>query len=492
MSSYPVLFAVYPLLFLYAQNIHHLLLRELFIPLSITGIITLFLYLLFCRIIGNRKKAALLISLLAFMFFTYGHVFHYLNTLRPAISHHLLYPLWSLLLLLGSATIIRLKRDLQQLDTFLQLLAVVLILITLVTIGSYRRSMAPYLQKMEGLDGTTIPLEEEGQPDIYYLIFDSYAHHRILEEVYDDDNLELRCFLEEKGFYIVEEAYSNYALTFLSLASSLNMEYIPSLIPEIDQLHQNQLLPYHLIENNRVMELLSGAGYQIVFFHSGWSGTIESKNADYHFQDSYWGNEFYLQAAGTTMLQPFLTGNAARNRVLYTFERLGGLDQYTQGPRFVFAHILPPHPPYLFDGEGGPVENSPLFIQDSIWSYRGQYLEQLLYVNTRIEELVGRLLTKEEKPIIILQGDHGPASYDQWQHPEEEFIEERMGIFHAIYLPEKEGADLLYPSITPVNTFRLLFNHYFQTGYPLLDDRIYFSNYQKPYQFQEVTPICRP
>jgi hypothetical protein len=31
----------------------------------------------------------------------------------------------------------------------------------------------------------------------------------------------------------------------------------------------------------------------------------------------------------------------------------------------------------------------------------------------------------------------------------------------------------LYPNITPVNTFRLLFNSYFGAGFPLLDDRIY-------------------
>lgn len=39
----------------------------------------------------------------------------------------------------------------------------------------------------------------------------------------------------------------------------------------------------------------------------------------------------------------------------------------------------------------------------------------------------------------------------------------------------------------PVNTFRLIFNFYFGTDYELLDDRCYFSSYDYPYKFTDVT-----
>ena len=59
--------------------------------------------------------------------------------------------------------------------------------------------------------------------------------------------------------------------------------------------------------------------------------------------------------------------------------------------------------------------------------------------------------------------------------------------WNAYYLPNK-GSDMLYKSITPVNTFRVIFNHYFKTRYELLEDKNYFSNAKKErYRFIDVT-----
>ena len=64
------------------------------------------------------------------------------------------------------------------------------------------------------------------KPDIYYLILDGYANSSTLKEVYGYDNQGFEDYLEEKGFKVASESRSNYAITALSLASSLNMEYI--------------------------------------------------------------------------------------------------------------------------------------------------------------------------------------------------------------------------------------------------------------------------
>jgi len=89
------------------------------------------------------------------------------------------------------------------------------------------------------------------------------------------------------------------------------------------------------------------------------------------------------------------------------------------------------------------------------------------------EALADEILARSEvPPIIVLQADHGPS--------------EEMGIFNAFYFPE-DGRSYLYPSITPVNTFRLIFDFYFGTNLGLLEDRSYFSNYGHPYEFIRVT-----
>jgi hypothetical protein len=49
-----------------------------------------------------------------------------------------------------------------------------------------------------------------------------------------------------------------------------------------------------------------------------------------------------------------------------------------------------------------------------------------------------------------------------------------------------DGGDQgLYASITPVNTFRLILDHYFEAGYPLLEDISYGSSYKNPFKFTE-------
>jgi hypothetical protein len=65
---------------------------------------------------------------------------------------------------------------------------------------------------------------------------------------------------------------------------------------------------------------------------------------------------------------------------------------------------------------------------------------------------------------------------------------EGMRILNAYYLPLKD-CDLVYDSITPVNTFRVIFNCYFGTNYKLLEDKSYNSFDFSPYKFTDVTDI---
>ena len=64
--------------------------------------------------------------------------------------------------------------------------------------------------------------------------------------------------------------------------------------------------------------------------------------------------------------------------------------------------------------------------------------------------------------------------------------EEKMNILNAYYLSAYDKNEL-YESVTPVNSFRMIFNHLFDTGYDLLEDRSYFSDYELPYKFIDVT-----
>jgi hypothetical protein len=177
---------------------------------------------------------------------------------------------------------------------------------------------------------------------------------------------------------------------------------------------------------------------------------------------------------------------------LYTFSKLAKVHKI-KGPKFVFAHILSPHPPYLFGANGEPVQDSDLYNPLlNTFKHKEEYLNQLIFISKKVEDLVDEILEKSKiPPIIILQADHGPAStfpvgIAYPRQPTEKMLNERMGILNAFYLPSG-GSEFLYKSITPVNTFRLIFDFYLNTNYGLLVDKSYYSTYKNPYEFTNVT-----
>jgi hypothetical protein len=129
-------------------------------------------------------------------------------------------------------------------------------------------------------------------------------------------------------------------------------------------------------------------------------------------------------------------------------------------------------------------------------SERGKeaYLNQLIFIDKKVEALIDEILAGSKvAPIIVLQSDHGPnfafpGRYDL-QNPPQEVLREKMRIFSAFYLPGE--SDFLYDSISPVNTFRLIFNHYFGANFPPLEDRSYFSTLEFPYQLIDVSDLIQ-
>ena len=72
-------------------------------------------------------------------------------------------------------------------------------------------------------------------------------------------------------------------------------------------------------------------------------------------------------------------------------------------------------------------------------------------------------------PVIIIQGDHGPLP-DLTEDPSQ-----RIPILNAYYLPGIKTDKLLYPYISPVNSFRVVLNSYFGQNLHLLEDKSYFG-----------------
>jgi hypothetical protein len=355
-----------------------------------------------------------------------------------------------------------------------------------------------YKEERNRSEQTTQYQEVEMYPDIYYIILDGYSRDDILLETYEYDNTPFLNTLVDMGFIVATCSQSNYAQTELSMASALNMNYLENLGDRFVTNSDDRSDLWPLLEHGLVRHSLEDLGYKTVAFETGFYW-IQWENADVYLAPlTLKGTEETLFSLGLNSFEEMLiqttigralfdaeiikqigdffpqiefSDQIVRTRTLFLLDQLR-FDKVPAilGPKFVYAHIISPHDPFVFgpDGESpSPGENF-------------TYIDQVTFINSQLEQIVGEIIKNSDiPPIIILQGDHGYG---------DDTIG-RMAILNAIYLPNSSRHNI-HPSITPVNTFRLIFDEFFGGEYGFLENVSYFSTYENPYNY-EVVPLLR-
>jgi hypothetical protein len=340
------------------------------------------------------------------------------------------------------------------------------------------------------------------KPDIYYIILDAYAGEKMLKELHAFNNSMFTSALKKRGFILPPGSKSNYLRTIHSLSSSLNMQYLGA----ISETMGTSSLWWPLREtfaDNETRKFLESQGYKTLVIASGWDFTTITDADTYKqpfpiFLSDF--EEFFIDNTNLSLFQflgktvvSFPSYDTHRRIILYEFEQLKNIPEL-ESPKFTFVHIIAPHPPFVFDAQGNPINpDYPFTIADNRYlitppaKYQQGYLDQLSFVNTQVLETVDAILEKSvNPPIIILQGDHGPGSLIDSQSAAPPCFYERYSILNAYYLPGIPP-DSVPPDITPVNTFRMIFNEYFSPDLELLPNRQYFSQQESIHQFEDVT-----
>lgn len=344
-------------------------------------------------------------------------------------------------------------------------------------------------------------LEIRAKPDIYYLIFDGFGGERILEKYYETNIDVFLDQLDERGFYVASQSRSNYSQTVCSLSSSLNIGYLDGLSRTLQD--TNAWDPFAIsMRENQVSTYFDDQGYRSVTFSSGFWPT-EGIRSDEKLQPLIALNEYeeiLVQNTPLVTLFPDILYNLHRNRIAFTINNLSQVDLGDK-PGFIFAHLYIPHPPFVFDENGNHVHVPRAFIKYDADGYRNRggttaeyqqmYSEQINYLFDRILIIIDEIIAvSENKPIIIIQGDHGPGSTITQRDYEPDNLDERFSIMNAYYFPDQDYR-LLYPDITPVNTFRVILSQYFGEELELLPDRSFFSTVTRPFKLIEVTKVLK-
>jgi hypothetical protein len=505
---HPLLFGLVPILSLLAHNIDGAPLLHAVRPTAISLLFSLAVLLAFRGLVKDWEHAALLSSFLLMLFFSYGHVYlglvvegtqGFFRSLGIVGRHDVLLLAWAGVFALGAFAIYRIRTLRPVLTQLFLVMGAVALLFPILQIGSHEVQLA---RPWPGTPPLPLAGRSAGRPDIYLIILDGYARADILADIYGFDNRGFRDSLRDRGFYVAARSRSNYIQTGLSLASILNMSYLDFLSEDLGELSDNRTPLARLIRWSRLREFLEQSGYSIVGLASGYRVT-ELENADVYLAAPVGApttlERLTLETSATVVLRdlasalgqpPLLPGyEAHRERMLFSLETLKQVPQLP-GPKFVLAHFLIPHPPFVFDANGNaPEQKYPFTMMDgsaflgSTDEYIQGYRQQVAYTNRVILEVVDAILSESAgPPVIVIQGDHGPGSRLVWESAEETDLQERSSILNAYHLPGFP-VEKLYPELTPVNSFRLILDQYFGTGLGLLPDRSYFSTWDQPYQF---------
>ena len=372
--------AAYPVVFLFATNADdQVTLAPLWGPLAMAvGGATLALALAIA-VVRDWHRAALLVTVLVIGFFGYGHAWN--AAVGVLDSQWLLIGAWLLLVVIGLIVAWRAGGWARTATRVLNVVAAIALLLNAWSVTGAMVGVAVGQPAPSDLSGLELaPADPDDLPDVYYIILDRYAGSDAMEETYDFDNEPFLTALEERGFEVARRAHSNYIKTPLSLASSLNLEYLDPEVYQAQAESGEDREPIHRVLGQRLVvpAALKELGYSYVHVANWWTPTQTNVDADRVFR--YDGqDEFSTVLAQTTLLRAIDEPEAApedpwdwrvlREHTLYAMDRLDEIPEMP-GPKFVFAHLLTPHDPYVFDADGSFMDREQVAEQGQPESYR--------------------------------------------------------------------------------------------------------------------------
>ncbi len=515
-----ILFGVLPVLCAYSSLVAYLLPEELVLPLIVSLALAIVVLLLSYACLRNWCRAGIVTSAFVLMNFSFDAMAAPANRLLSslALPHDdrvYLVP-FTLLIFTIIYFLLKAKSDYKAATSCLNIMSLLLVTGNAFYIAWHEYKISLTMSKLYQNDDKELAAidlkqvqyssksnESNQSPDIYYFILDAFGRSDTLKEIYDFDNSSFIDGLKKRGFIIPAGSRSNYQMTCLSLPSSLNMQYLDYLEPTLGRNSADYSVLYRLIQRNKVTSLLKSLGYRYVNVRSGWSPTDYMPNADVNVGFAY-GNVFHLALLRSTLIGPWqrdfdFLGWAARKVRLYGLQNIESIAQLqfqsqaqsvlppcsTSAPKFVFVHIVVPHPPFLFNEDGSTYPLGVISLSDKF--EKEKYVAQVKFIQKQVLAMLDQLDKNPRKKVVIIQGDHGPALQNGSDgNPSPAFLRERMRILNAYRLPDADSS-LIYDGITPVNSFRVILNHYFDAKLPLLADKCIYSPNPTPLQFVDVT-----
>lgn len=482
---HPVLFAAFPVLSVFQTNQGTLPIHDLWRPLLVAIAAALAIWAVIALLVRDLNKSAIATSVLIPWVYAYSYVVNLGEYRTLCIAGYLVGIVFTVAI---AVRMIRSQIALNAMSVLVTLFASYRIFAGLSILGTI--SAATGKPANPALT----------YPDIFYIILDGYGREDSLKRVMGYDNSPFTKALTKRGFYVATKSHSNYCQTEISLASSLNLDLIQNLVPDARPDTLDRQVFDHLIDDNRLMRELRAQGFETCAVTTGFpSFTFQSAQSKFTTATNYTQLE-------STLLQmtPFAASRSAVDSMFLERRKLlaGGIRNLkdlagrSAKPRFIVAHILAPHPPFVYRTDGGlrphrgPFgywDGSDYMAFSTREDYREGYVGQLQWLNRQVLDMIDTLNSaRGTKPIILLQGDHGSKLHLDQNSLKKTDVKECFSNLMAYSVPSTIKAKL-YPTITPVNNFRIILKQLFGYNLDNRQDRSWYSPFGQPFSFSDVT-----
>jgi hypothetical protein len=328
-------------------------------------------------------------------------------------------------------------------------------------------------------------------PDIYVILLDGYPGDDAARLAPGFDADAFPAALAQRGFDVQRHSRSNYLLTRLTLASMLGNVHIldsPALAAPHGSRAAESRRMRRITERGPILAALAAAGYERIA-----TGSVALDLGLAHVDrvmPPAGAQEFEfgllrLTTAGHLVeaIAPEFVASLSRANVLGV---IAGAEQVAaephDRPRFVYTHVMAPHPPMLFDAEGRPTGDSVLSDSFVEPTNRGRSQRRVeaefdyaVWAGRRATEIVDAVLANQSADtVIVVLSDHGTDTGFDGRDPFASDLDERSSNFLAVRTPGHPG--LLPPGTTPINVLPRILNAYLGTELPLHADTTWAWN----------------
>jgi len=260
----------------------------------------------------------------------------------------------------------------------------------------------------------------EPGPNVYLILLDGYPRQDSLMEYFDFDNRPFLSALEDRGFDIAEHSESLYPSTIQTVTTMMHARPLEDLLgEEWDGSHEQHRRLWHLLNGAPVPAAYEAAGY------TTYSIVPPAPGHDWRTADvvrvSPWLTDFEAHLLSDGILRLFLPGPSMQRATI--LDALTYLEESAgTSPRFVFAHIMSPHSPYVFAADGSPADPCGADCFNHVGPPNAELADRLIgqirFLNDRVLIALDRITEVDPAGIIVLFSDHGlrrdRADMDEW------------------------------------------------------------------------------